>query len=815
MDNIFNNNNGELLANSETLFEGLNPEQAEAVAHHLGPLLILAGAGSGKTRVITYRIAHLIRVLGVKPSSILAITFTNKAAAEMKERIHKIIGSTADYMWVGTFHSMFARILRRHAELIGYTGRYAIIDSDDQLKIVKEAIKEMDLNDKVFVPRNVLGEISRSKNDLISVEEYAKQAGSDYRLQKIAQVYRRYSDKVRRSDCMDFDDILYYAVELLSKNPDVLTYYQEQFRYILVDEYQDTNHAQYKLILMLAKRYRNLCVVGDDDQSIYAFRGANIRNILDFEKDFKDTKVIKLETNYRSTNTILQAANSVIANNTKRKSKTLRSKSEQGDKLVHFYAEHHGAEAYYVVNEISRMVRSGYCTYGDTAVLYRMNALSRTIESALREQGIPYRVFGGQRFYDRKEIKDIMAYLRLTLTPSDEYAFLRIINVPKRGIGDTTVERIRALAVEHNTSCYDICYNVFRYQELSRSADKLLGFVGIVDDFREKMMENNMSFADFIDYVQDKSGLIQEIVDAKEKKGETVDRVENLRELLSEAVEFEQRRRNLPDEPPAGEEDLTQSGLLEQPRDPVYAKDLQGILQAYMENAALYSQGDENDTSEDYVRLMTIHSAKGLEFNVVFLVGAEDGIFPSLRSMERTDDLEEERRLMYVAITRAKKRFSIITANSRMLFGQTQALKPSRFIKEIDKTCMSCIGDARQVYQSPTASYASSSSSVNSGRQTTGPYNSTYASSALPGSNTYSGSGISGVTASTALNGQNDYLGPDDISVGMAVVHPRFGRGIVRRVEKVAGDALVSIEFSQGASKNMLLKQARLQKPKQ
>ncbi|HHT77538.1 MAG TPA: UvrD-helicase domain-containing protein [Clostridiaceae bacterium] len=814
LDNTDCNESGANFTSSETLLAGLNPEQAEAVAHHLGPLLILAGAGSGKTRVITYRIAHLIRNLGVRPSSILAITFTNKAAAEMKERIRKIIGSTADYMWVGTFHSMFARILRRHAELIGYTGRYSIIDSDDQVKIVKEAIKEMDLNDKVFVPRNVLGEISRSKNDLISVEEYTKQAGSDYRLQKIASVYRLYAEKLRRSDCMDFDDILYYAVELLTKHPDVLTYYQEQFKYILVDEYQDTNHAQYKLILMLAKRYRNLCVVGDDDQSIYAFRGANIRNILDFEKDFKDTKVIKLETNYRSTHTILQAANSVIANNTKRKSKTLRSKIEKGDQLVHYSAEHHGAEAYYVVNEISRLVRSGYCSYGDIAILYRMNALSRTIESALREQGIPYRVYGGQRFYERKEIKDIMAYLRLTLTPSDEYAFLRIINVPKRGIGDTTVERIRALAAENNTSCYDICYNVFRYPELSRSSDRLLSFVGIIDDFRERLSENEMSFADFIDYVQDKSGLIQEIVDAKEKKGETVDRVENLRELLSEAVEFEQRRKNMPDIPPEGEDALAESGLLEQPQDPVYAKDLQGILQAYLENAALYSQGDENDPSEDYVRLMTIHSAKGLEFSVVFLVGAEDGIFPSLRSMERMDDLEEERRLMYVAITRAKKRFSIVTANSRMLFGQTQALKPSRFIKEIDKACLSCVGNARQVYQTPFSSFGSASSSGFTGGQGGG-----FVASAKSGeatnSKTYLGSVVASATEAKAAKNSEAFLRPDEVSSGMAVVHPRFGRGVVRRIERVAGDALVSIEFGQGTTKNMLLKQARLQKPKQ
>lgn len=775
------------------LLKGLNDEQHKAVCHDEGPLLILAGAGSGKTRVITYRIAYLIRHRGVQPPHILAITFTNKAANEMKERIYDLIGSASSYMWVGTFHSMFARILRRHAELIGHTQRFSIIDTDDQLKIIKESTKALDLNDKVFVPRMVLGEISRAKNDLVSVDEYAKMAGNDYRRSKIASIYKSYMETLKRTDSMDFDDILYHAVRLLADHPDVLTYYQEQFRYILVDEYQDTNHAQYKLILLLAKKYRNLCVVGDDDQSIYAFRGANIRNILDFENDFKDTEVIKLETNYRSTQTILNAANSVIANNQKRKKKALRTHIKDGDKLVHYCAEHHGAEAYYVVNEIKRLTRSGKMKYSDMAVLYRMNALSRTVETALREQEIPYRVFGGQRFYERKEIKDVMAYLRLIASPADEYAFIRIINTPKRGIGDTTVERIRSIAREDNITCLDVCRQVEFYPELARAAGKLTSFYAMIDNFRTKLDENDITFSAYIEHVQDQSGLIDEIVETREKKGDTVDRVENLRELLSEAVEFENRRRNAPQSQISDNNQLNQGDGYDV-QDPIYSLDLSGILQAYLENAALYSEGDDEQQTDDYVRLMSIHSAKGLEFGAVFLIGAEEGIFPSARSMDTRDDIEEERRLMYVAITRAKQRFAVITSYSRILFGQTQALKPSRFLKEIASECIECLGDKRRVFdtaQSRDAEFARAIDNKSNGALAFGNYK------AAP---------------STVSNHDGSYLGPANVEKGMKVSHARFGVGTIKSVEKVAGDALVCIVFDNQTSKNMLLRHAKLKR---
>lgn len=789
------------------LCTGLNPEQEEAVRHDEGPLLILAGAGSGKTRVITYRIAYLIRVRRVRPSSILAITFTNKAANEMKERVFSLVGDTAAYMWIGTFHSMFARILRRHAELIGFTNRFSILDTDDQLKIVKECIKECDLNEKVFIPRSVLSEISRAKNEMIGVEDYRKDAGAEYRKRKIADVYARYREKLLRNNSMDFDDILFYTVELFADHPDVLAYYREQFRYILVDEYQDTNFAQYRMIQMLASKYGNLCVVGDDDQSIYSFRGANIRNILDFEKDFKKTRTVKLERNYRSTDAILQAANSVISHNSRRKAKALKTEIRGGDLPIHFRADHHGSEAYFVAEQIHKLIASGKFRYGDIAVLYRMNALSRTMESALREQRIPYRVLGGQRFYERKEIRDVMAYLRLILSSSDEYAFVRIVNVPRRGIGDVTVERVRALALENNTDCLSVSAHADSYPDLVRSAGKLMVFADQIKDFREKLTENTMDFSEFIEYVQDQSGLVAEILEQKDKKEETVDRLENLKELLSEAVEFEARRKNPADIDFAadsgtivGEDELDAS-------DPVFTNDLTGVLQAYLENAALYSEGDDDDSSEDYVRLLTIHSAKGLEFGTVFLIGVEEGIFPGIRSMDSPENIEEERRLMYVAITRAKRKLFLLTARSRILFGQTQELMPSRFIKEIDPKYLEQIGTEIRSFDSGATGYS------RFGRENGNTGGTDYRQAF-----SYAGLKNAAVKSSPSNNSRNDdeagteYLGPDDIRSGMSVVHPRFGTGTVHSIEKVAGDALVSVDFESGSSKNMLLRQAKLKK---
>ena len=772
----------------DDLLEKLNNEQREAVLHDEGPLLILAGAGSGKTRVITYRIAYLIRVRGVYPSSILAITFTNKAATEMRERINALIGDTSRNMWVGTFHSMFARILRRHAELLNYTPTYSILDTDDQLKVLKECIKEMELNDKLFAPRLVQSVISKAKNDMQSPEEFAALSHGDLRMSTIARIYTRYNDKLLANNAMDFDDILFNTVRLFKEHPDVLTIYQDKFRYILVDEYQDTNHCQYLLIQLLAKRYRNLCVVGDDDQSIYSFRGADLRNILDFEKDFKDAKVIKLEENYRSTATILNAANGVIEHKKKRQMKALRTSGEQGDPITFLLADHHGIEAYYCAESIKRDAESGAFPYNDVAILYRMNALSRTIESALREKGIPYRVYGGMRFYDRKEIKDVLAYLRLIYSDADNYAWERIINVPKRGIGDTTVAKILAISERENIPALTVCERSSIYPELGRSAEKLFDFYLLIENLRKVMSENEASFSEFIEYVQDKTGLVNEIVEQREKKEEMVDRVENLKELLSEAVEFEARRRK---EVELAQQQNTDAERAQDPfmeNEPDFGLDLTGILGAYLQNAALYSEGDNEDDSEDFVRLMSIHSAKGLEFGAVYVVGVDETIFPSARSVN-DGDVEEERRLMYVALTRAKKKLTVISARSRMLFGQTQNLSPSRFIKEIPPQYMRAIANkrkeqpkeavnprfGREAEQAPAAKYVPSYKAVKP--------------VAAPSS---------------------DFT-PDTIGKGTRVLHPRFGEGIVVSCEKVAGDALVCVDFD-GMRKNMLLNKSGLKK---
>ncbi|MBO4496411.1 MAG: UvrD-helicase domain-containing protein [Clostridiales bacterium] len=783
----------------EDLLESLNPEQKEAVLHDEGPLLILAGAGSGKTRVITYRIAYLIQVRGVYPSNILAITFTNKAANEMRERIDALIGDISRSMWVGTFHSMFARILRRHAELLGYTPTFAILDTDDQMKVIKECLKELELNEKLFAPRAVQSVISKAKNDMQSPEAFERESGGDFRRQKIAKVYQRYNDKLVSNNAMDFDDILFYSVRLLSDHPDILTTYQDKFRYILVDEYQDTNHCQYTLVQLLAKRYRNLCVVGDDDQSIYSFRGADLRNILDFEKDFKDAKVIKLEQNYRSTSTILDAANGVIAHNKHRKSKALRTESEVGDKITYLWADHHGAEAYYCAESIYRDAESGKIPYKEVAILYRMNALSRTIESALRERGIPYRVYGGMRFYDRKEIKDVLAYLRLIYSDNDNYAFERIINVPKRGIGDATVARILGISESEGIPALEVCRRASLYPDLSRSAAKLYDFTMLIDEMRGILVKNEASFSEFIEYVQDRSGMVNEIIQQQEKKGEMVDRVENLKELLSEAVEFEARRKRELQMSAATESQAEQTDPY-MDSDPSFEANLTGILGAYLQNAALYAEGDNADESEDFVRLMTIHSAKGLEFEAVYLVGADDSIFPSSRSTEE-DELEEERRLMYVAITRAKKKLTIVAARSRMLFGQTQNLMPSRFIKEINPEYLRCIASKRQAQPKEAVNPRYARGAADGGV----PFDTGFSST--PKEKAY----IPQYKVQAPKVGANSDFTADTIAKGMQVMHPRFGQGVVVSCEKVAGDALVCVDFD-GLKKNMLLNKSGLKR---
>lgn len=799
----------------ERLLQGLNPQQAEAVRHENGPLLILAGAGSGKTRVITHRIAWLIGKCGVRPSTILAITFTNKAAAEMKSRVEELVGPESQYMWIGTFHSMMIRILRRFADRIGYERSFAILDSDDQQRVVKACLAELNLPDKTFAPKAVHGAISSAKNALTGVDDFARDAGNDYRQSKIAAVYRLYQEKLKKSNHMDFDDILFESVRLLQENADVLAEYQERFRQVMVDEYQDTNHAQYQLVRMLSAKYRNLCVVGDDDQSIYSFRGANIQNILDFEKDFKDCKVIKLEQNYRSTGTVLDAANAVIRCNTGRKAKKLWTSAGSGDPITFLRAENQSEEGRYIANEITRLAtRKNDCqAYGDMAILYRLNALSRNLEAALREQGIPYRIFGGMRFYDRKEIKDVIAYLRLILIPADDLSLARVIQVPKRGIGETTIDHLEAIAGREGLSQLEVCARAGFYPELQRSAGRLQAFAAQIAGFREKMMANDMGFAEYVEWVENESGLVQEIIDQREKSKENdpVDRIENLKELLSDAVEFDNSRRQLREQEEAGE-------LAPEDRD-LLADDLQSVLSAFIERAALYSEMDEDKENQDYVRLMTIHSAKGLEFGTVFLIGAEEGLFPGYRANESEAAIEEERRLAYVAITRAKRKLFITTARSRLVFGQTQSMPVSRFIRDIPEHLVEEIGGSRS---GDSRGFGGEGYGFGRGQAGELPGRITQtAASRFPGAPAPAGNASGSRQPASAV--MPDMIrrptappaasaAPIDLQKGDRIRHAKFGPGRIVSLEPVAGDAIVVIEFQSGETKRLLARMAKLEK---
>lgn len=824
----------------QRLLTGLNPEQARAVQHGEGPLLILAGAGSGKTRVITHRIAWLVTVRGVRPSAVLAITFTNKAAAEMKTRIEELIGPVSAAMWVGTFHAMMVRVLRRFADRLGYDRSFTIIDSDDQQKVVKQCLAELRLDEKTFAVRAVHSQISSAKNALTGVSQSIQEAGSDFRQGRIAQVYRLYQEKLRRSNSMDFDDILFEAVRLFSEHPGILAEYQDRFQYILVDEYQDTNHAQYRLVQMLSAGHRNLCVVGDDDQSIYSFRGANIQNILDFEKDFKNCTVIKLEQNYRSTSTVLNAANEVIRHNAGRKSKRLWTEADPGEKITFLRADSHSDESRFIGVEISRLVAGGQMNYRDIAILYRLNALSRNLEGALRDEGIPYRIFGGMRFYDRKEIKDVLAYLRLIAFPQDDLSLTRIINTPRRGIGDTTLATLEQLAAESGLCQLDLCRQAAHYPALLRAAGRLQSFAGLIDRLRANLLANTMSFPEFIEWVENESGLVQDIIDQQEKSkfSDAVDRIENLKELLSDAVEYEQNRRQLAESPEAALFDPEDGDLL--------AEDLPAVLNAFLERAALYSEMDDDRVQQDFVRLMTIHSAKGLEFKAVFLVGAEEGLFPGYRAMGSESDIEEERRLAYVAITRARVKLYVTTARDRLVFGQTQRLGVSRFIKEIpddyvDETGGSRCGDSSAAFgeragwgQGSGTGNASATDLPETGRppRIDNPFV-TGAGRARPaeppvwpaaarnrsagpfpdpstGSGPIAASGAGSSAKSGSAGGKG--LDPATLRKGDTVRHANFGLGKIVRIDPVAGDAILVIDFERVGQKRLLARQPLLEK---
>ena len=628
------------------LLEKLNDMQKEAVMCTEGALLLLAGAGSGKTRVITHRIAYMIDK-GVDPFNILAITFTNKAAREMKERVMNLTGF--DAVWVSTFHSLCVRILRKEIAKIGYENSFSIYDADDSLRLIKACIKELDINEKQFPPKYIQSAISSAKNELIDAAGYAKIYDSDFRLSKVARCYELYQKKLILANALDFDDIIFLAVRLFKEVPNSLHRYQERFKYIMVDEYQDTNTAQYQLIRLLAAGYGNLCVVGDDDQSIYGWRGANINNILDFEKDFKNATVIRLEQNYRSTSTILNAANAVISNNLGRKSKRLWTENDSG-KAINFYkAENDLEEALYIVSNIKEWLDDGQ-NLNDTAILYRQNALSRSIEDALVKSSVPYRIYGGVRFYDRKEIRDILSYLKAIHNSFDDVAFRRIINMPKRGIGDTTIEKVAAYCARYEVSFFDALNDDELLNELGARAKKISEFYKLIRELKDFAASNSVS--QLLLEILDKTGYTKEL--KAENTDEALGRIENINELINKAVEFE-----------AGSEDLS--------------------LGAFLEDVSLVADIDSHVESDQVISLMTMHSSKGLEFKNVFIAGFEEGIFPSYRATIGGDakELEEERRLCYVGITRACENLYLTSAAQRLTHGQIIYNSPSRFLKEL------------------------------------------------------------------------------------------------------------------------------------
>lgn len=634
------------------ILEGMNPQQKEAVEYTEGPLLILAGAGSGKTRVLTHRIAYLIENKGVKPYHIMAITFTNKAAQEMRERVDQIVEFGSESIWVSTFHSSCVRILRRFIDRIGYANNFTIYDTDDQKTVMKHLIKKLQLDTKLYKERSLMSAISSAKNEMILPEQFEKNAGLDWKKKKIAQVYYEYQAELKKNNALDFDDLLVKTVALFQRCPDVLEFYQDKFQYLMVDEYQDTNMVQFKFISLLAAKYRNLCVVGDDDQSIYKFRGADIGNILGFEKVFPDAKVIKLEQNYRSTQNILNAANEVIANNEGRKVKRLWTENEDGSKLDFREFQNGFEEAEYVTGEISRMVREGQCKYGDVAVLYRTNAQSRLFEEKFLLANVPYKIVGGVNFYARKEIKDLLAYLKTIDNAQDDLAVQRIINVPKRGIGAASISRVSVHATEQDINFYDALLEAPYIPGIGRSLNKIESFTNFIQKMRTQT--EYYSVKELLEHIIEETGYVKELEaeDTEESKA----RIENIDEFISKIVTYEEEN--------------------EQP-------DLSGFLQ----EVALVSDIDSVDSDSDYVLLMTLHSAKGLEFPYVYLAGMEDGIFPSYMTITGDDpgELEEERRLCYVGITRAKKHLTLTSARQRMIRGETQYNKVSRFVRELPR----------------------------------------------------------------------------------------------------------------------------------
>ncbi|TCS80247.1 DNA helicase-2/ATP-dependent DNA helicase PcrA [Muricomes intestini] len=741
-----------------SIYDTLNKEQREAVFHTDGPLLILAGAGSGKTRVLTHRIAYLIEEKGVNPWNILAITFTNKAAGEMRERVDQLVGFGSESIWVSTFHSSCVRILRRYIDRLGYENNFTIYDGDDQKILMRDVCKMAAIDTKVYKERSLLAAISSAKDEMISPEEYELNAAGDFGKQKTAKVYREYEKQLRANNALDFDDLLVKTVQLLQTQPDVLEYYQQRFRYIMVDEYQDTNTVQFKFVSLLAGKYKNLCVVGDDDQSIYKFRGANIKNILNFEKEFQDAKVIKLEQNYRSTGNILSAANAVISNNVGRKAKSLWTENKEGEKIQLRQFDTAYDEAEFIAEDIRKNVGAG-AVYNDNAVLYRTNAQSRLLEERFVSSNIPYKIVGGVNFYARREIKDLLAYLKTIDNGQDDLAVRRIINVPKRGIGLTTINRVQESAAKREIGFYDALRGLDLIPNIARGAAKLESFVALIEYF--KGVARTESLSDLIKEIIEKTGYVEEL--ETEDKEDAQARIENIDELISKIAAYEENSQDRDEKP---------------------------TLSGFLEEVALVADIDSLDENQDYVVLMTLHSAKGLEFPHVYLAGMEDGLFPSYMTVTSDDpeEMEEERRLCYVGITRAKKELTVSCARKRMVRGETHYNKTSRFLKEIPEELMETGKTFREDLEIPTQNaYFQAKQAFKTKAFSTGKTAQQFT-----------------VTKGKKL----------DYTVGDRVRHIKFGEGTVEAITEGGRDYEVTVQFDKAGVKKMFASFAKLQKIK-
>ncbi len=763
--------------NKEEIIQGLNKEQKEAVLSTQGPCLVIAGAGSGKTKVLTHKIAYDIAE-GIKPWNILAITFTNKAANEMKERIEKLIGDAAKDLWMGTFHSICVRILRKNIDRIGFKTDFIIFDTSDQRTLVKECLKSLKIDDKLFTDRAVLSEISNAKNELLEPKAYGVKYSGDFRREKIAEIYTLYQQKLKENNAVDFDDIINLTIKILTENPEVLDYYTEKFKYILVDEYQDTNKAQFMLVSMLASKYGNITAVGDNDQGIYSFRGADISNILNFEKDFPGTKIIKLEQNYRCTGNILKAANAVIKHNENKYDKKLWTENEEGKLPCIYNGEDEYDEARYIVEQIQHLKTEEYYKNSNFTILYRMNAQSRAIEDILMREGLPYKVIGGLKFYERKEIKDIIAYLRLIYNSADNLSLKRIINEPKRGIGKTSLDRIQEISEKSGISMYDVIKDADKY-ELSRVYANSRDFIEQIEELKAK--KDSLKISDLIKETLNRTGYTKALELESSVEAET--RIQNLEEFLTVAIEFEEESAD-------------------------------NTLAEFLENITLSSDIDSMEEQEDSVTLMTLHSAKGLEFPVVFLVGMEEGIFPGYKSIGEPKELEEERRLFYVGITRAKQYLYLTCAKHRTIFGATSYNQISRFVNEIPDELLEGYAEIVENNSKPKDEFGDFGYRWSYGKgQTVKTYKmGEKDKKEIQSANDTTFQYRTAESFLSALkNNNSNQIDLSKYKVGQRVYHKKFGEGTITKLEEEGNDIKVDLEFDKVGHKRLMAKFAGLE----